>query len=274
MIELYQIDAFASELFSGNPAAVVPLPHWPNDSLLQNIASENNLAETSFLVKAGNDWELRWFTPTAEVALCGHATLAAAHVVYEYLGHSGGSINFITRESGTLVITKAEGGMLSMSFPIIPLVPFTQTEAVTKALGAKPVSVWRGNYSENQYDVMAVFSHESDVATLEPELSLFEAIDSRGIIVTAPGNQSDFVSRYFGPNFGIPEDPVTGSAHCLTAPFWSKELDSNKLTAIQLSQRTGFIECQVKPNTVVLTGRSVEYLKGTLSSAIDLGAPS
>jgi len=265
MIELYQIDAFATNLFAGNPAAVVPLPFWPDDSILQSIATENNLAETSFLVKTGGVWELRWFTPIAEVALCGHATLAAAFVVFKHLEKDTSAVDFHTRESGVLSVTLKTDDQLAMSFPSIPVRAFDEVTAVTKALGAAPGSVWRGDYSADQFDVLAVFDSESDVQNLVPNFPAFADIPSRGIIATAPGVQSDFVSRYFGPNFGIPEDPVTGSAHCLSAPYWAEQLGKDSMTAIQLSTRVGHLGCRVSGDRVELTGQCVEYLKGVLT---------
>jgi len=237
MAEIFQVDAFANELFGGNPAAVLPLPHWANDEMLQNIAAENNLAETAFIVRSGTQWEIRWFTPTSEVALCGHATLAAAHVVFEHLNWTVPSVDFKTSEAGVLSVKKLSDGLLSMSFPTVSLVPVADSYAIEQALGKKASSLWRGHYSENQYDVVAVFETAKDIASLDPDFATFKTLDSRGVIATAKGDECDFVSRYFAPNFGIPEDPVTGSAHCLTAPYWAKMLDKTELTAIQLSKR-------------------------------------
>ena len=216
MTDIYQVDAFADTLFEGNPAAVVLLDEWPDDLLLQSIAAENNLAETAYLVASGNQWELRWFTPTVEVALCGHATLAAAHVLYNHLGST-------------------------------------------------PSSIWAGNYSPDQFDIVAVFDSSEEIAALIPNEPLFKNLGSRGIIATASAHDYDFVSRYFAPAFGVPEDPVTGSAHCLLTPFWADRLDKTALRARQISPRSGTLGCRVLGDRVELTGRAVDYLKGSLS---------
>ena len=265
MTSLYQIDAFARQVFEGNPAAVVPLTEWLPDHLLQAIAAENNLAETAFIVAEGAQWQIRWFTPTVEVALCGHATLAAAHVVFNHLKIDQPSIDFITREAGTLTVSQQPDGLLSMSFPAIETSRATNTDAISAALGQTPLSIWCGSYSASEFDYMAVFENASQIESLNPEPSEFTTLGSRGIVATAPGDDCDFVSRYFAPAAGIPEDPVTGSTHCLMAPWWARELCKPKLAARQLSARTGTLQCEVLDDRVVLIGRAVDYLKGTIS---------
>lgn len=272
MYPIYQVDAFASKVFGGNPAAVVLLDHWLEDKMLCAIAAENNLAETAYLVPCGErhssqcsgEWELRWFTPTAEVALCGHATLAAAHVLVTHMGYSGASIAFHTRQSGTLVVECTGQGIFSMSFPAIPLSEQSDSTAITRALGIAPESVWYGHYSPDQIDYVAVFSSEQEIAKLQPVKANFREIKSRGIIATAPGDSCDFVSRYFAPNFGIDEDPVTGSAHCLLTPYWSGQLSLSEMGARQISRRGGDLTCRLMGDRVILTGSAVDYMKGEI----------
>lgn len=264
MTEIYQVDAFTDRLFGGNPAAVVPLSEWPIDELLQSIANENNLAETAFIVPIDGQWDIRWFTPSAEVALCGHATLAAAHVVFSHLKYEKETICFVTHKSGTLNVSRLEDGRLLMSFPAIAVTQVGPIGEVAVALGSNPVSVWKGNYSEDQFDYLAVFETASEVAGLNPNESLFAALGSRGVIATSLADNCDFVSRYFAPAFGIPEDPVTGSAHCLLAPFWAEQLDKNVLNARQISARCGTLECRVLSDRVELVGYAIDYMKGNL----------
>ena len=264
-MKLFQIDAFTNSVFSGNPAAVVPLLEWIDDTVLQSIAAENNLAETAFFVPVDEHWELRWFTPTKEVALCGHATLAAAYVLVKHLGCKRRHLEFETRFSGKLIVTQMEDGLLSMSFPAIPINPCDKQLAVSAALGDKPKSVYVGHYAPDQFDYVAVFDSEESVADLRPDFAKFSLLDSRGIIATAAGENCDFVSRYFAPNFGINEDPVTGSAHCLLTPYWSQILDKNNMLARQVSLRGGDIDCTVcDENRVLLAGHAVDYLIGEI----------
>ena len=265
MTDLYQVDAFADKLFEGNPAAVVLFDEWPADSLLQSIAAENNLAETAYLVACGKQWELRWFTPAFEVALCGHATLAAAHVLYNHLGCQDKTITFVTRFSGNLIVERKEDDSLAMVFPAIVIRQYDKAEEVAVALGHMPSSVWAGNYSTDQFDIVAVFDSADEVAALQPNDSLFEKLGSRGVIATAAAQDFDFVSRYFAPAFGIPEDPVTGSAHCLLTPYWAGRLKKTALRARQISPRSGTLNCRLLRDKVELTGRAVDYMKGSLS---------
>ncbi len=264
MIEIFQVDAFTDQLFGGNPAAVVPLNEWPENDLLQSIANENNLAETAFIVVVDGQWEIRWFTPTAEVALCGHATLAAAQVAFQHLLYEEETISFVTRESGTLEVSRLEDGRLLMSFPAIPVTRIDDIDEVSAALGSNPVSVWKGYYSEHQFDYVAVHSAASEVADLHPDESRIISLGSRGVIATSPGDDCDFVSRYFAPAISIPEDPVTGSAHCLLAPYWAEQSNKNVFSARQISARGGVLECRVLSDRVELIGHAVEYMKGSL----------
>ncbi len=265
MTRIFQVDAFTDQLFGGNPAAVVPLERWLDDKTLQCIAMENNLAETAYTVPAGNGYELRWFTPASEVALCGHATLATAHVLYTHLEHTDSSINFFTRQSGTLTVDKLSDGQLAMSFPSIAVHESADIQKVTAALGVKPTALYAGNYSANEFDYMALFDTLGQIAEVKPVISAFPALTSRGVIVTSAGDDCDFVSRYFAPNFGIEEDPVTGSAHCLLAPYWAGVLGENKLQARQVSARGGVLGCVVDGDRTVLTGGCVDYLQGEIS---------
>lgn len=264
MPSLYQVDAFTDTLFSGNPAAVVPLDNWIDDYILQSIAAENNLAETAFIVPLNSGYELRWFTPSSEVALCGHATLATAHVLISKLGFTNNTIEFFTRESGTLTVTKQPDNRLAMSFPSIPVQENPDTELVGNALGSMPSLLFSGYYSAHEFDYLAVFDNAEQIAELQPDLSAFKALLSRGVIVTAAGRDWDFVSRYFAPNFGIDEDPVTGSAHCLLAPYWAEVSGKKNLNARQISARGGIIECKVESQRTVLIGSCVDYLAGEI----------
>lgn len=264
-MKIYQIDAFTTSVFEGNPAAVVPLEKWIDDTLLQAIAAENNLAETAFTVASSDGWEIRWFTPTAEVALCGHATLAAAHVLIKHQGFTGAVLTFDTRQSGKLTVERLENDLLAMSFPAIAIKESDQIEKITEALRAKPDSVKYGRYSPDQIDYVAIFNSEDTVKSLSPDFSKFAQLDSRGIIATAPAKSFDFVSRYFGPNFGIDEDPVTGSAHCLLTPYWSSVLGKQSMQARQISSRGGNITCTMQNNDrVLLAGYAVDYLIGDI----------
>lgn len=255
-IPIYQIDAFADRMFSGNPAAVCPLPEWPEASLLQAVAAENNLSETAFLVPRGNGYELRWFTPLAEVDLCGHATLAAAHVVFNHLAPSLGEVAFDTR-SGILTVRR-DGDRLSMAFPARPPVACAASEALLAGLGAPPLEVLRASY------YLAVFPTEEVVRKLTPRMDLLAQLDLPGVIATARGRRADFVSRFFAPKLGIPEDPVTGSAHCILTPYWTPRLGRGKLHAYQASARGGELWCELAGERVLIAGRTVPFLRGEI----------
>ncbi len=265
MTRIFQVDAFTDQLFGGNPAAVVPLNQWLDDKTLQSIAMENNLAETAFTVPTENGYELRWFTPASEVALCGHATLATAYVLFTHLDCSDSSINFFTRQSGTLTVDNLSDGQLAMSFPSIPVSKNADIEKVTAALGVKPTALYSGHYSASEFDYVAVLDTQQQVLEVKPVLAAFPTLTSRGVIVTSAGNDCDFVSRYFAPNFGIEEDPVTGSAHCLLAPYWAGILGKDKMQAKQISARGGILGCRVAGDRTVLTGGCVDYLQGEIS---------
>ncbi len=258
---LYQVDAFADRVFEGNPAAVVPLESWPEDRLMQAIAAENNLAETAFIVPEGEGYRLRWFTPAVEVDLCGHATLASAHVLFAHLGHAGPEIHFQTR-SGTLVV-KREGDLLSMDFPAAKPKAYPAPDAISEALGGKPL-VWM-----KTTNLMAVFGSEAEVAALAPDfrsLGRLLAPMNAGLIATASGSGDiDFVSRFFAPVHGIDEDPVTGSAHCTSVPYWAKKLGKSDLVARQISKRGGTLWCSDAGDRVVMRGRCADYMKAEIS---------
>lgn len=255
-IKLFQVDAFASRVFEGNPAAVCPLERWLDDEILQAIAEENNLSETAFYVAVAQGFELRWFTPVREVDLCGHATLATAHVLFEMLNYPGQSISFATR-SGRLQVEK-KGNLLAMDFPACTPVPCNMPEALIQGLGKHPLEVLAGD------DYLAVFESEADVLAITPDHAQLGRLDLRGVIVTAPGRNSDFVSRFFAPKYGIAEDPVTGSAHCLLAPYWAKRLGKNRLEARQVSRRGGTVLCEMKTDRVILSGSAVTFMEAEI----------
>ena len=256
-LPLYQIDAFTDRLFAGNPAAVCPLDTWLDDAAMQAIAAENNLAETAFFVPEGAGYHLRWFTPVAEVDLCGHATLAAAFVVFRYLHPEWSSVTFASR-SGPLTVTR-EGELLTLDFPAYPVtepLPVEETRELAAALDAEPLEVRPG------VDLLAVFATEAEVRTLRPDMERLRRIKTRGVIATAAGEEVDFVSRFFAPAFGIPEDPVTGSAHCALTPYWAPRLGKELLRAWQVSPRGGELTCELAGERVRISGSAVLYLEG------------
>lgn len=257
-MKLYQIDAFSKTVFSGNPAAVCPLEEWLSDSIMQKIAAENNLAETAFYVKNGDKYEIRWFTPKIEVDLCGHATLAAAYVLFHFENHKAHQITFYSPRSGELTVTK-EADLLSLNFPVDVLEPILLTPEITDGLNIKPIQAFKG-----KTDYMLLFNTEDEILNLKPNFEKIAKLQARGIIVTAKGNNSDFVSRFFAPKSGINEDPVTGSAHTTLIPFWAKELNKTKLSAIQLSERRGYLDCELLENRVRISGYAKCYLIGNL----------
>jgi len=251
-LRMFQVDAFADRVFEGNPAAVCPLEDWLDDSLLQAIAEENNLSETAFFVPVGEVYHLRWFTPAAEIDLCGHATLASAHVLFEHLGHAKEEVSFFTR-SGELKVARTQSG-LRMDFPAAPLHPVEAPPALLAGLGVRPRQVLAA------FDYVAVFESEAEVRALTPDFGKFQQLGLRGVVATAPGDEVDFVSRFFVPKLGINEDPVTGSAHCELAPYWSAQLGRQKLNARQVSKRGGSVGCVVEGERVLLFGRAVNYM--------------
>lgn len=256
-LPIYQVDAFTGRLFGGNPAAVVPLEEWLPDEILQAIGAENNLSETAFTVPRDDIFELRWFTPTIEVDLCGHATLAAGFVHFEELGHAGDVIRFES-QGGSLAVRR-EGDLYSLDFPARPPEPTDRGDALADALGARPREVYMSR------DTVALFDTEEEVRALAPDFGKLEAMDDFAVIATAPGNEADFVSRFFVPKAGIPEDPVTGSAHCTLVPFWSRRLGKKKLRALQVSRRVGELFCEDCGDRVAIAGRAVLYLKGEIT---------
>jgi PhzF family phenazine biosynthesis protein len=256
-LKLYQVDAFASRVFAGNPAAVVPLESWLDDATLQAIATENNLSETAFTVPEGEAYRLRWFTPGDEVDLCGHATLATAYVLFEHGIAKGERIAFETR-SGTLVV-KRDGNALAMDFPAVLSELVDAPAALVEGLGVEPMETFAGP------DYMAVLDGEDAVRALKPKLRAFERLDRRGVIVTAPGRDADFCSRFFAPKLAVPEDPVTGSAHCQLAPYWGKRLGKADLTAHQVSARGGELCCVDHGHRIELVGRVAPYLEATIT---------
>lgn len=261
-IRQFVVDAFASRLFEGNPAAVCPLEQALDETVMQNIACENNLSETAFLVPNGQGYDLRWFTPVAEVDLCGHATLASAHVLFQHLGCTTEEIRFSTR-SGELVVRRqdaphGQSTSLEMLFPASIPQPCTTPTVLVEGLGLAPEAVLAAE------DYLVVYPDEANIRNLHPNFATLAQLDLRGVIVTAPGDHCDFVSRFFAPRLGIDEDPVTGSAHCQLAPYWAQRLGKQTLHAVQISSRRGEVGCEVKGDKVVLRGTAVTYLEGVL----------
>ncbi len=255
-IKLYQVDAFTTRIFGGNPAAVCPLDVWLDDDLLQAIAAENNLSETAFFVKTAHGFHLRWFTPVAEVNLCGHATLATAHVLFEILGYAKPSIAFETR-SGVLNVTRQDA-MLVMDFPAMPPKYCVPPVALLAALDVQAVEVLAAD------DYLVVVDNEEAVRAIQPDFAKLAEVNLRGVCVTARGNEVNFVSRFFAPKLGIPEDPVTGSAHCALTPYWSAKLGKSILSARQISQRGGDIQCELKDNRVTLSSHAITFMEAEI----------
>jgi PhzF family phenazine biosynthesis protein len=257
-IPIYQVDAFASAVFAGNPAAVCVLESWIEDRVMQAIAAENNLSETAFLVRNAAGFDLRWFTPTTEVALCGHATLASAEVLFNLRGWKEGAIRFRTRKSGVLTVEK-KGDLLEMDFPALPAKPIPTPAGLGAALGAELRQVLA-----SAEDWLAVLDDEATVRALKPDFAALAKFECRCVVPTARGAAVDFVSRAFAPRFGIPEDPVTGSAHCVLAPYWAGVLGKDELHAFQVSARGGEVFCRNAGERVKLAGRAAVYLEGEI----------
>jgi len=259
-IPLYQLDAFSQKPFGGNPAAVCPLETWLDDQTLQGIAAENNLSETAFYVPVEGGYHLRWFTPVAEVDLCGHATLASAWVILNLLDTDRTEVNFETR-SGTLGVALGEDGFLIMDFPARSASPKEAPKALIEGLGAAPTEVLAADR-----DYLVVFETEDEVRKLKPDFLRLRGLDRLGIIVTAPGMGSEFVSRFFAPSVGVPEDPVTGSAHCTLAPFWSERLGRGDawMDARQISARGGHLRCRTLGDRVEIGGQAALFLTGSI----------
>jgi PhzF family phenazine biosynthesis protein len=259
-VPIYQVDAFSSRLFAGNPAAVCPLSEWLPDATLQAIAAENNLAETAYYIVRDGQYHLRWFTPAAEVDLCGHATLASAHVILETRRElAEPRVSFMTR-SGELIVTR-EGDLYALDFPARPPAETAYDDKLFEALGAKPKLVLGAR------DYFCVFENEAEVRALKPNMERLGAIDRFATIATAPGTGCDFVSRFFAPAMGVPEDPVTGSAHCTLIPYWSERLGKAKLFARQISPRGGELWCEHRGDRVTIAGKAASYLEGTITIA-------
>jgi len=256
-LDIFQIDAFADAVFRGNPAAVCPLTEWLPEEVMQAIAAENNLSETAFFVPANDGYDLRWFTPALEVELCGHATLATAYLILTRLTPGDDAVEFETR-SGRLTVTR-DGDRFFLDFPAYRGEEVACPPYLSAGLGVLPRSVVAGpNY-------MAVLETEADVAGLRPDMAALEKLHPRGVTVTAPGEMCDFVSRYFGPSFGVPEDPVTGSAHCMLIPYWAKRLEKLSLDARQISARGGRLWCEDRGDRAGIGGTAVMYLEGRIT---------
>ena len=256
-LPIFHVDAFTDRVFAGNPAAVVILKEWLPDATMQAIAAENNLSETAFVVTGGAEFGLRWFTPTVEVDLCGHATLASAAVLFRH-GYARTAPVVFRYAEGTLSVGR-EGDLLVMDFPARIAEPAAPDAAIAAALGAAPRELHRA------YDALAVFATQQELEALRPEFAALERCDVPALIATAPGRDCDFASRYFAPRYGIPEDPVTGSAHCTLIPYWSRRLGRKRLHARQMSRRGGELFCEDRGARVTISGRAVLYLKGTIT---------
>ena len=256
---LYQIDAFAEGPFTGNPAAVCPLEAWLPDAVMQQIAAENNLSETAFFVPEGEGYRLRWFTPTTEVDLCGHATLASAFVVFRWLKPERSKVTFATQQAGPLTVSR-DGELLALDFPARPPAPCPMPEGLAAALGRAPTVVLAAR------DYLAVYETADQIAALTPDFPAIAALDRFAVITTAPGTDGvDFVSRFFAPARGVDEDPVTGSAHCTLIPYWAERLGKTRLQARQLSRRGGALSCAMRGDRVTIAGRALLYLEGIIT---------
>ena len=257
-LKIYQLDAFTDKIFGGNPAAVVPLTKWISNDLMQKIALENNLAETAFYVWEGDKYHIRWFTPTVEVDLCGHATLATAYQIFRYENYEKPIIEFNSR-SGILKVEK-QGDLLELDFPMDKLTPAETPQALIDSLGITPRETYKG-----LTDYMLIFDSEAQIKAFKPDFRKMAVVDCRGVIVTARGIEVDFVSRFFGPNSGVDEDPVTGSAHTSLTPYWAKVLDKTSLSAKQISSRGGELMCMLVGDRVKIAGKVAPYLVGEIT---------
>ena len=255
-LQIFQVDAFTSQLFSGNPAAICPLDNWLEDAVMQKIAVENNLSETAFFTGQNDVFEIRWFTPATEVDLCGHATLATAHVLFNHLNYDKRIIHFDSK-SGPLTVRK-DNEFITLNFPSTRLDISEASPVLIEALGVNPVAVYESD------DLFVLLSSEEEVSRVEPDFNLLSKLPSRGIIVTAAGENCDFVSRFFAPSVGINEDPVTGSAHTKLIPFWAEELDKETMTARQISRRGGELLCTYLGERVEISGKAITYMIGEI----------
>lgn len=256
-LTIYQVDAFAKDVFRGNPAAVCPLDEWLDAELMQRIALENNLSETAFFVKKDDVYEIRWFTPTFEIDLCGHATLASAFVILEILKAEESLVKFHSHKSGELLVEK-NGGILILDFPSRPVSPVEIPEGLIEAIGKEPKEVLKGR------DYFLVYETEQEILDIAPNFSRLLEIEAHGFIVTAKGDEADFVSRFFAPEVGVFEDPVTGSAHCNLIPFWAERLGKTEMFAKQVSRRGGELFCELAGERVKIGGNAALYLKGEI----------
>lgn len=256
-LDIYQVDAFAKEVFKGNPAAVCPLDEWIDENLMQKIALENNLAETAFFVKKDAVYEIRWFTPLAEIDLCGHATVASAFVIFEVLKAEVSLVRFHSHKSGELSVEK-NGDVLTLDFPSRPVSETEIPEGLIEAIGKQPKEVLKAR------DYFLVYETEQEIADIAPNFSRLLEIPTHAVIVTAKGDSADFVSRFFAPEVGIFEDPVTGSAHCNLIPYWAEKLGKTEMFAKQISQRGGELFCKLEGDRVKIGGNAVLYLKGEI----------
>lgn len=256
-LPIYQVDAFTTRRFRGNPAAVVLLDEWLPDEVLAAIAAENNVSETAFVVSRGEAMPLRWFTPQVEVDLCGHATLATAHVLFRYFFPSTQRLTFSTR-SGDLPVTR-EGELLTLDFPARVAKPLEISEGLVEALGVRPQEAHLAR------DLLAIFESQSQIANFQPDFQRLATLDVFAVMISAPGDTADYVYRFFAPRKGIPEDPVTGSANCTLVPYWAARLGKTELSAEQLSPRGGEVRCTLRGDRVLIAGRTVEYLRGEIT---------
>ncbi len=258
-VNLYQVDAFTNKLYHGNPAAVVVLENWIDDELMKNIAAENNLSETAFVVNKGEYFEIRWFTPLVEVELCGHATLASAYVIFNELGYSNNIINFHSRKRGTLIVEKV-GEQMVLDFPADTINKIEIPQLLKEAFNYQPLEAYKG-----KTDYLLLFNNQKEIETLIPDFAKIAESKVRGVMVTAKGNDTDFVSRFFAPFVGINEDPVTGSAHTTLIPFWAERLGKTGMIAKQLSKRVGDLSCKLVGDRVKIGGNAVLYLIGQIN---------
>lgn len=258
-IKIYKLDAFTDILFSGNPAAVCLLNEWLDDHLMQQIAAENNLAETAFLVPKDDLYEIRWFSPSVEIALCGHATLASAYVIMNEIKAHGNPIHFLSHLSGSLFVKKLDNGQFELDFPTDSYSECLLPDLIRQSFKLMPQECYKG-----KTDYLLVYPSQDDIENMVPDLKLLAQVDGRGTIITAPGKETDFVSRFFAPQCGIDEDPVTGSSHTTLAPYWAKRLNKIKMEALQLSKRGGRLTCTYKNERTFISGSVVLYLKGII----------
>ena len=257
-LTIYQVDAFAEKLFKGNPAAVIPLNAWIDDELMQNIAMENNLSETVFFVKSNDKYEIRWFTPSVEVDICGHATLASAYVLFNHLGYSNNKIIFHSHRSGELIVTRV-GELFTLNFPTDDITEVPISDDIRLCFKSTPIKVFKG-----KNDYLIIFSSETEIREMNPNFNNLSLIKARGVIVTAKGDQVDFVSRFFGPQSGIDEDPVTGSAHTTLIPYWKDVLGKDQMDALQVSARGGKLTCKYLGERIEISGQGSLYMIGTI----------